>query len=237
MSRLAALESEILRLLEGRCLNTAEICRALNHVPESKGRSFCRRSQARDYGRSRTGFNVCSAKGCRVKYSEVVKVLQRLWRRGYVRSIKTRFYDQGGNHTFDTFRFWFTDEAAYHRRVTLETLDKFGTMEVLVDEGHPVNARIRHYVEERGLMYNPLWFASLGEPLSIRGEHLRMVLGYPNVQAKVGGVVLLSAGRLAMAGFLREVIESAVERNILEKVVVGGREYYKLSDWLLEAAY
>lgn len=112
-------------LEENGCLNTMEICRILNGIEENKGYSYCRRRFAEEAGRERTGFNRCMVSDCRIKYYQVHRICSWLARIGRIKTAKLRFWDRGGAHPTDLFRFWWIKEEDFHERILSKTLVPF----------------------------------------------------------------------------------------------------------------
>jgi len=120
--RCVDLERDILEVLEGNCLNAAEICRIFNGVesPEDcyKGQEF---GAIRGWRKS-----MCRSKenNCTFHYCNIYSLLRRLERNGKIRSVKTRFWDKTPLRT-DLFRFWFRDYRTFESRVSRQKLDGY----------------------------------------------------------------------------------------------------------------
>jgi len=112
---------EAIVLREG-CLNSMAICRIVNNrgdypreCYDGQGFSYETRNQR------------CAHKTntCRVWSLRVYKELRKLEKKGKVHSRKRRFWDDrnGTGRKFDTFRFWYFDEASYAERILAQTLE------------------------------------------------------------------------------------------------------------------
>ncbi|MDI9576983.1 MAG: hypothetical protein QM398_02465 [Thermoproteota archaeon] len=105
-------------LQEIGCVNTMELCRALNGVLRIKD---C--VSGHKFGITRTWDTLCNASqlGCVFKYTKVYSALAQLEKKGVIQSEKTRFWDITPLST-DTFRFWFINRDDYVNRVEKQKL-------------------------------------------------------------------------------------------------------------------
>jgi len=131
-------------LLEYGCLNTMEICRALNNKdvfdPTYCGipvymKPFENRGKILPEFKWQTGNGIClHYRECKPNWKQVYSTLRRM----HIQSVKMQFWDAKARIKkqrvkVDTFRFWFLDYKLFRERVLRQTLIPYVSQEVQVE--------------------------------------------------------------------------------------------------------
>lgn len=113
-------------LLEGKVLNTMEICRNINHQNREACNSEVGWKMIDGMKINRSMINVCKMNGCKINYFAVVRMMHDLLKDGLVKKRKMRFWDnsKSGKRT-DIFSFWYLDDADLYRKILCQTLEGY----------------------------------------------------------------------------------------------------------------
>jgi len=104
-------------------MNGMQICRALN------GRDRCNEGYyGGTKGNDRNLLKLCKENGCEITYFKVLRILQKMEKKGLLKSDKRYYFDKWrykGTKKLDLFRFWYVDYNQFYNKILVNTLEAY----------------------------------------------------------------------------------------------------------------
>ena len=118
------IEDDIIKIVtEHGVLNGMQICRALN------GRTQCNKGYyGGTKGNDRNLLKLCKENGCEITYFKVLRILQKMEKKGLIKSDKRYYFDKWrhkGTKKLDLFRFWYIDYDQFYNKILVNTLEAY----------------------------------------------------------------------------------------------------------------